>query len=178
FWLTKAYAWFGLPYFIYDTWAIYNTHYYLNEPYMSSAAWKSKTVHFFKGNTAMIFHHVMLPLIFFPTILFLREDKGDYFVGLFYMVEAAIPFISLRFILAQLQFKDSAVYIISGLLMILVFFLARVCVFPFLYWKYSVFSGIPFLQVPFTLPIKCNIGCLILLVLQVYFLFLMIRGAF
>ena len=77
----------------------------------------------------------------------------------------------------QLQLKNTATYIVSGLLMIAVFFVVRILVFPFLYWRYSLHAGQPLLAVPGTIPIKCNLGCLLILVLQVYFLALMVRGA-
>lgn len=77
----------------------------------------------------------------------------------------------------QLKLKQSSIYIVSGLLMIGVFFVFRICIFPFLYWQYSRFADIPFLDVPATIPLKCNFGCSLILVLQIYFMYLMIRGA-
>ncbi|KAH3884244.1 TLC domain-containing protein 3A-like isoform X2 [Dreissena polymorpha] len=175
--ITKSYACFGLPYFLYDIWAIYNTHYYINEEVLQSKSRHSRRIHFIRKNIAMLVHHIVLPFIFFPIIMFLRNDKGDYFVGLFYMCEAAVPFISLRFVLAQLNQKHTAAYIFTGVMMIVVFFIVRVCIFPFLYWKYSDFSGIPLSSVPFHIPLKCNAGCLVFLVVQVYFLYIMVHGA-
>ena len=77
----------------------------------------------------------------------------------------------------QLKLKQSPVYIVSGLLMIFIFFIVRICIFPYLYWQYSQFSGTPFLDVPRTIPLKCNLGCSLILILQFYFMYLMVRGA-
>ncbi|KAL4224395.1 Family with sequence similarity 57 [Mactra antiquata] len=176
-WLTNTYAWFGLPYFVYDIWAMYNTYYYLNNS-MPMLTRCERLKHFTYSNIPMLFHHLCLPCVFFPMILYFRENKGDYFVGVLYTCESAIPFISIRFILAQLKMKDSIIYIVSGLMMIFVFFIVRICIFPFLYWKYGVYDSIPFLHVPFRIPIKCNMGCLVILLVQFYFLYLMVRGAF
>jgi hypothetical protein len=74
--------------------------------------------------------------------------------------------------------RDTSLYIVSGLLMILTFAISRVAVFPYLYWKYAVHASIVFWEVPFNIPIKCNMGCLIIFVLQMYWLVIMIRGAF
>ncbi|XP_045172200.2 ceramide synthase-like [Mercenaria mercenaria] len=176
-WLTNAYAWFGLPYFLYDIWAMYKTHYYLNQDLMLKMDGQEKFTHFVMSNKAMLIHHVVLPFIFFPSILFFRNNKGDYFVGVLYTCEAAIPFISLRFILSQLKMKNSAIYVVAGLMMIFVFFIVRVCIFPFLYLSYANFAEIPLIQVPFSIPMKCNIGCLFILLIQFHFLYLMVRGA-
>ncbi|XP_060588039.1 ceramide synthase-like [Ruditapes philippinarum] len=177
-WLTNTYAWFGLSYFLYDIWAMYNTHFYLNLDIMLKMNNKERISHFVKFNKAMLVHHVILPFIFFPSILYFRNNKGDYFVGVLYTCEAAIPFIAVRFILSQLKIKDNIIYIIAGLLMIVVFFLVRVCIFPYLYMSYARYADIPFFQVPSSIPLKCNIGCLLILVLQLHFLYLMIRGAY
>lgn len=74
-WLTNSYAWFGLPYFFYDTWAMYNTHYYLNEKKLLKMTLMQKLSDFAKKNTAMLLHHISLPLVFFPVILFIRADS-------------------------------------------------------------------------------------------------------
>lgn len=68
-WLTNTYAWFGLPYFLYDLWAMYNTHYYLNKDLMLKMTAKDRVVHYIKANKAMLVHHLILPIFFFPSIL-------------------------------------------------------------------------------------------------------------
>lgn len=77
----------------------------------------------------------------------------------------------------QLQMKHTWYYIAVGLLMIGSFLVSRVLVFPFLYWRYAVYAGLPLAQVPVHIPLKCNLGCLLILVPQLYWLFLMVRGA-
>ena len=62
--------------------------------------------------------------------------------------------------------------------MIVTFFIFRILVFPYLYWRYAIHAGIQFLEVPFKIPLHCNLGCLSVLVLQAYWMWLMIRGAF
>ncbi|KAK3084973.1 hypothetical protein FSP39_022178 [Pinctada imbricata] len=175
-WLTNSYAWFGMPYFYYDTVAMYLSHYYLH-PHLSSLPVSHRIWHYIVNTKALLIHHFVLPLIFFPSILFFRKNLGDFFVGVFYQIELAIPFISLRNVLAQLQLKDTPYYIAAGLLMIVAFAVCRVFVFPYLYWKYAQYANISIWSVPSTIPLKCNIGCLVILVLQVYWLYVMVRGA-
>lgn len=81
------------------------------------------------------------------------------------------------FLVLQLQMKHTWYYIAVGLLMIGSFLVSRVLVFPFLYWRYAVYAGLPLGQVPVHIPLKCNLGCLLILVPQLYWLFLMVRGA-
>jgi hypothetical protein len=73
--------------------------------------------------------------------------------------------------------KHTWYYIAAGLSMIVSFLVSRVLVFPFLYWRYAVYAGLSLEQVPLWIPLKCNIGCLVILLPQLYWLFLMVRGA-
>ncbi|XP_022341253.2 ceramide synthase-like [Crassostrea virginica] len=175
-WLTNAYAIFGVPYFTYDTVAMYFTFIYSN-PEVQSKPFLHRIRDFAENSKAMLIHHLILPLILFPSIIFFRRGLGDFFVGVLYMCEFTIPFISARMILAQLQMKHTWYYIVVGLLMIASFLVSRVLVFPFLYWKYAVYADLPLGQVPQRIPLKCNLGCLIILLPQLYWLFLMVRGA-
>ncbi|XP_046583022.1 ceramide synthase-like [Haliotis rubra] len=176
-WLTNNYAKFVVPYFYYDTWAMYRTHWYLY-PGVQTMTRGQRVQHFLQSNAMMMVHHVALPLVFFPLVLYFREGKGDFFVGVFYLFEMAVPFIAARFALVQLKLQHTVLYIVVGLMMIAMFFISRVLIFPYLYWSYARYKDIPISHVPYTIPIKCNVSCLGLLLLQFYWLYLMIRGAF
>lgn len=175
-WLTNTYAVFGMPYFSYDTVAMYYTYIH-TKPEVQTQPFLHRLQHFAVNSKAMLVHHLLLPLILFPSIIFFRRGLGDFFVGVLYMCEFTIPFISARMILAQLQMKHTWYYIAVGLLMIGSFLVSRVLVFPFLYWTYAGYAGLPLAQVPVHIPLKCNLGCLLILVPQLYWLFLMVRGA-
>jgi len=54
---------------MYDVWAMYNTHYYMNEAVMAVASWKNRCRHFVRYNSVMLIHHILLPLILFPMIV-------------------------------------------------------------------------------------------------------------
>ncbi|XP_071180397.1 TLC domain-containing protein 3A-like [Mytilus edulis] len=175
-WLTNSYAVFALPYFVYDVVAMYEVHYHQYKEIQKKPLLFG-IQHFLRRNKAMMIHHIVLPIIFYPAIILLRKGYGDFFVGVFYQIELAIPFIVFRGALAELNMKDTTLYVISGLLMIVTFAVTRVTVFPYLYWKYSIHANISFWEVPWNIPIKCNVGCLIILVLQVYWLAIMVKGA-
>ena len=82
------------------------------------------------------------------------------------------------FFYLQLKLKHTPGYIISGLLMILTFFISRICVLPYIYWHYSIYAGIQMYEVPFRLSYYCNLGCLAFLSLQIYWMGLMFRGLY
>ena len=56
------------------------------------------------------------------------------------------------------------------------FFLSRILVFPYLYWRYAHHTGISMRDVPTSIPVKCNLGCLMILLPQLYWFGLMLRG--
>ncbi|XP_064613410.1 ceramide synthase-like [Liolophura sinensis] len=176
-WLSNTYAWFALPYFYYDIWAMYQTH-LLFHPYLAEKSTWVSIRHYLSRNVVMMVHHVIMPMVFFPIILFLRKDQGDYFIGVFYMIEITIPFIALFTLLVQLKVTEQIYTIIAGLLMVIVFFVSRILVFPFLFWSYSNYANIGFWDVPGSIPIRCNVGCSLLLLPQLYWLVLMVKGAY
>ncbi|KAK7469540.1 hypothetical protein BaRGS_00036446 [Batillaria attramentaria] len=175
-WLTNAYAWFAVPYFLYDIWAMYYTFIYMQDDTFHSLPVKDRMLRFARKSVLLLIHHTVLPFIIFPIIIFYRRNLGDFFVGTFYMIEMTIPFIAAREVLVQLKLKDTPYYIVAGLLMVSSFFVTRILVFPYLYWRYSSHAGIPLHHVFTSIPIKCNLGCLTIALPQFYWFGLMVRG--
>ena len=60
--------------------------------------------------------------------------------------------------------------------MTVVFLVVRILIFPYLDWMYARHDSIALLSVPFTIPLKCNLGCLGLISLQLYWWVLMVNG--
>ncbi|ESO95371.1 hypothetical protein LOTGIDRAFT_232056 [Lottia gigantea] len=176
-WLSNGYACFALPYFIFDCWAMYTTHYHEHQGILKHKDVINRLYHFVINTKLLLIHHVVFPIIFFPILMFIRGGKGDFFVGVFYMIEITVPFISARQIMLQLKLTDYPSYSVVGLSMIAVFFISRILVFPYLYFCYAKYAKISFLDVFTHIPVKCNIGCLALLLPQIYWLSLMIKGA-
>ncbi|XP_005109713.1 TLC domain-containing protein 3A [Aplysia californica] len=177
-WLTNAYVWFGAPYFVYDMWAMYAYYTRSHEQLFAGKSVQDKVVTFVRHNKTMVCHHILLPSILLPLILVLRENRGDFFFGVFYMIELVVPFISAREILIQMGLKSSRSYFVTSLLMVVFFFFCRLAVFPYLYFRYSLYADIPFLRVPYHIPIKCNVSCFLILAPQVYWFALMLRGLY
>ena len=68
---------------------------------------------------------------------YLRGGLGDCFFGFVYLMEASTPFVSLRGILSKIGLKSSNLYVVNGLVMLAVFFICRVAMFPGVIYLYS-----------------------------------------
>ncbi|OWF42255.1 protein FAM57A-like [Mizuhopecten yessoensis] len=176
YWLTNAFTWFGMPYFIYDLVVMYLGH-LLIFPAIQKQSFVDRIQHFVLHNKLLTLHHVMLPIIFTPVILIFRRGLGDFFVGVFFQVELTLPFIAARNIMVQLQLKDTVLYVVVGIAMIIAFFVSRILVFPYLYWRYAIYKNITPWLVPFSIPHKCTAGCAFILCLQLYWMSKMLKGA-
>lgn len=116
-------------------------------------------------------------------------------------MEISTPFVSIRSILSILNLKKSTLYVVNGLLMLVSFFICRILMWPMLYWWYSriiqknvfevrleksallvdLINKINFslgLQAVISLPLSCKLGTLVLFLPQVYWFYLMVKGAF
>lgn len=186
-WITNAFAKFGTAYFFIDLIAMYLS--YLEQKRGREMGKKETNLisadalllhrrdlkEFLSKNKLMTFHHLVLPLVFGPCLV-MRDVNADFFVGSLYLIEASSPFVNLRAVLRSLEYHNTRLYVVNGVVMMLVFFLCRIAIFPFLYRAYAEYKDMNVFEVPGALPIKCNVGCLILLSMQIYWFLLMVRG--
>lgn len=93
------------------------------------------------------------------------------------MMEISTPFVSLRSMLSKMNLKESRIYLINGLLMIVTFFIFRILMLPYIFYWYSEVINKPFFVSINGLPRSCRIGMCILFLPQYYWFYLMIRGA-
>lgn len=108
---------------------------------------------------------------------YLRGSFGDCVYGFVYLMEFSTPFVSVRGILSTLQLKDTRAYIVNGLLMLATFAVCRVVMWPALYYWYGQMVGLNMFQAVYSLPRTCKIGTAILFFPQIYWFYLMLRGA-
>lgn len=176
-----GYAYFGFSYFYYDLVVMFLGAYFKErsqDPLVSMmSVWKT----FYKRKTLIIYHHLLLPILAFPLTVwssYFRKDLGDFFIGCLYTVEISTPFLSLKVVLEKLGKRGTLLYVINGICLGLFFLFCRILLFPYMYWKYSIVSGVPFLLVPMRIPFKCNLGCLVLLLPQIYWFCMIVKGIF
>lgn len=114
--------------------------------------------------------------MFFSPFQYIRGG-GHCIYSYMFMMEFSTPFVSLRSILSTLGLKETRIYIINGLIMLLSFFICRVLMWPYVMWRYSLEIKLNIWQAIYGLPAGCIIGILVLFLPQLYWFFLMLKGA-
>ncbi|XP_067832998.1 LOW QUALITY PROTEIN: ceramide synthase-like, partial [Heptranchias perlo] len=180
-WLANAYVLFAVPYFAYDIYAMYLCHWYKYMVKGHEAHTLSKRTvltSYLRKELLMIVHHTVMFAVCFPVSVFLRNGRGDFFVGCMFMAEVSTPFVCLGKVLIQYRQQHTLLHKLNGVMMLATFFVCRILLFPYMYWVYGQQTELPFHRVPIELPIQCNIGVLLLMAPQIYWFFLICRGAF
>ncbi|XP_043942228.1 ceramide synthase [Protopterus annectens] len=180
-WLASTYTQFAVPYFVYDIYAMFlcswhkykvkghDTCFWSIPVAVKSYLWK---------DLLMVLHHVFMVVVCFPVSVLWRGGKGDFFLGCMLMAELSTPFVCLGKILIQYKKQHTLLHKVNGLLMLVTFFICRILLFPYMYWVYGQHVGLPLYKVPFFIPMKYNLGSFILMAPQVYWFFLICKGAF
>lgn len=172
--LALYYSSIGTAYFIYDLWAMYMSHY----PKKAYGGPVSFLVSYFQKNVLMILHHIAIIFVLFPSLVY-YSSMGDFFCGCFFCTELSTPFVNARVILSRLGLKNSKLYVVNGLVMLTVFAMCRVALFPLMYAAYLSQQTIApsHIQALLSVPLRCHLSCLVVLAPQIYWLSLMVKGA-
>ncbi|KAG8122491.1 putative Protein FAM57A protein [Naja naja] len=78
---------------------------------------------------------------------------------------------------AVLKMQDSLLHKINGILILVTFFLCRILLFPYMYWAYGRQMNMPIYEVPFRIPLHCNVANALLIAPQIYWFTLICRKA-
>ncbi|XP_067635983.1 ceramide synthase [Eurosta solidaginis] len=124
----------------------------------------------------MMIHHIFIGTFGLLVVTYIRGG-GHCIYSYMFMMEFSTPFVSMRSILSTMRLKDSRAYIINGLLMLGTFFVFRVVMWPYVMYRYSVAINVSLCEAIATLPRGCIISILILFLPQLYWFFLMVKGA-
>ena len=62
-----------------------------------------EVVQFLIDRPLIVFHHILVPVIGFPALMYFRDGYGDCLLGTSFMIEASTPFVSARVILVHLN---------------------------------------------------------------------------
>ncbi|EDX02934.1 ceramide synthase [Drosophila yakuba] len=125
----------------------------------------------------MMIHHVFIGTFGLLVVTYIRGG-GHCIYSYMFMMEFSTPFVSLRSILSTMRLKDSRVYIANGLLMLATFFVCRVCMWPYVMWRYSLaIEAASLWSAMCGLPRGCLISIAILFLPQLYWFYLMVLGA-
>uniref|UniRef100_A0A182SYF7 TLC domain-containing protein n=1 Tax=Anopheles maculatus TaxID=74869 RepID=A0A182SYF7_9DIPT len=125
----------------------------------------------------MVFHHLFIGSYGLVVISYLRGGLGDCVFSFMFMMELSTPFVSFRSILSVMGLKQSKLYVINGLVMLVTFFWCRVFLMPYVCYYYSQVVNKPFFEAVWNLPWGCKASILALFLPQLYWFRLMVRGA-
>uniref|UniRef100_A0A1I8F6T1 TLC domain-containing protein n=1 Tax=Macrostomum lignano TaxID=282301 RepID=A0A1I8F6T1_9PLAT len=96
-----------------------------------------------KNQPMMLTHHLLIMLVYYPTLLWFRNGKCDFLVGCFFLAELTVPFIQIRHIMYRLGMTSLPQYLWNGVVMVITFFLSRIVVLFYIYYAYAQYRGVP-----------------------------------
>jgi len=144
YYVLDNYLIFGFSYFFYDIVSMFMV--FSTEHKEEVTVSTKEALRFLMAKPMIILHHTFVPLVGFPLLMLYRGGSGDCLLGTSFLIEASTPFVSLRVILVHLKMKDSLVYVVNGLLMLVSFFFCRVMLFPYLYYWYACLIDVSLLS--------------------------------
>jgi len=175
YYVLDNYLIFGFPYFFYDIVSMYMVHSTENKEKVTVSP--GEILSFLSIKPMIILHHILVPLVGFPTLMYFRGGTGDCLLGTSFLIEASTPFVSLRVILVHLQLKETKIYLLNGLLMLFTFFICRVMLFPYLYCCYASALGVSLLSTLASLPFWVHCIVIGLWAPQLIWFHRMLRGS-
>ena len=196
FYVLDNYLIFGVSYFFYDVVSMYLVYNTLTKDHVTVSY--LEVTQFLSDRPLIVFHHILVPLIGFPALMYFRNGYGDCLLGTSFMIEASTPFVSLRVILVHLNMKvitlssilsstyllsftlilqESLLYMINGIMMLLSFFLCRVMLFPILYWWYSNVLDISLISTIISIPCWVHVATFSLWFPQLFWFNKMLKGS-
>lgn len=179
-WLAESYVIFATPYFVYDLFAMFLCYRHKLQVKGQGAEPESKCrdlIGFLRKETLLVLHHIFMVVFCFPASVFWRGGKGDFFQGVLLLPELSTPFLCLGKVLIQFDRQDSLLHKINGVLVIVTFFVCRVLLFPYMYYRYSSFAAVPLLSVLHSAPWQCNLIAALLWPLQLHWFRLLCKAA-
>nr|XP_044987407.1 ceramide synthase isoform X2 [Jaculus jaculus] len=153
-WLSSAYTQFAVPYFIYDIYAMFLCHWHKHQ--VKGHGGEDGTPRALGSTWAVV--------------------RG-YLHKEFLMVLHHAVMVLVCFPLSVYKQQHTLLHKVNGALMLLSFLCCRVLLFPYLYWAYGRHAGLSLLAVPLAIPAHVNLGAALLLAPQLYWFFLICRGA-
>lgn len=175
-WLLNYFAAFAYPYMPYDTYSMY--HVFIREKNKQDLPFFTRVTSFLKSLDLEIFHHAISTFLGYPIILHYRHNKGTFIVGCVYITEFSTPFVNLRKILIKNGYGSSWMFTINNLVVLILFFLVRVALWPAMYVVYAVNKQMGPSLVLTSVPYGCHIAMAIVFALQTSWYVLFCRGFF
>jgi len=163
----------AVAYFIYDMLSMFLVHNTMNRDQVSVS--RRTLTQFLRDRPLMVCHHIIVPVLVF--LVSYRNGLGDCLIGAVLLMEASTPFVSARVILVYFGMKETTLYVINGLLMLVTFFLCRVVLLPSLYMWYFASTGLGVMPSLMVMPAHCHIATISLWLPQLVWFNKMVKGS-
>jgi len=165
----------GMGYFLYDIFAMYQV-YQSNQEASKGVEVSFKS--YIYNNPLMFLHHILLSTFFIPIMINRRDHPGgDPMLACALIMESSTPFVSMRAILYNLNLRHSWIYVVNGLIMVIIFFLCRIAVYPWFYYVHGSARGLTTLEAVISTPPRCALWMILVLILQLHWFRIMFLGA-
>ncbi|XP_055351784.1 TLC domain-containing protein 3A-like [Paramacrobiotus metropolitanus] len=165
--LTNSYAMVFVGYLLYDLIIMYLTDWRTGKHFLD----------IFRSQLSIYCHHLAFLAIVPPVSLYLRNGKGDHFIGCFLIMEFPVIFLHFQHFLSVFGLSGSKAYVVNGLLTMISYFFCRIAIFPMMFYRLAVRKGVPFWEVFKHMSKSCVIGSALCLIMQIYWFTLMCRKA-
>ena len=103
FYILDNYLIFGVSYFLYDVISMYLVFSTLHKDNVTVSS--REVTQFLSERPLIVFHHILVPVVGFPAMMYFRNGYGDCLLGTSFLIESSTPFVSLRVILVHLNKK-------------------------------------------------------------------------
>ena len=103
FYILDNYLIFGVSYFFYDCVSMYLVYSTISQDRVTLSM--REVTQFLSDRPLIVFHHVLVPIVGFPAMMYFRDGYGDCLLGTSFLIEASTPFVSARVILVHLNMK-------------------------------------------------------------------------
>lgn len=186
----RPFAWFSLGYWLYDLVCLFilvtgeqeleerrrrrKNHAAVQPPRRSLPRSIVSFVCWWPG---IVFHHLGIMAFLVIGILTTSRVQGDSIIGYSLLMELSSVFVALRSAIMKLSWKESRLYLVVSIIMLVTFFLCRILLMPVVIHLYCRQLGLGYLTAVLALPLKCKIGTSSFYALNLYWFSLMVKGA-
>ncbi|KAL5266014.1 hypothetical protein ACHWQZ_G006610 [Mnemiopsis leidyi] len=156
-------------YLTFDVVGKYNEHLQVYEPAGKLISYRIIR-RYVRKNWLLLAHHAFLVIFVYPSVLFARDDEGDFVVACLLFTELSVPFTEMQWIMEQTLEPYNLRYTIVSMCAIATTVVCRILIVPFLYEALADHMGMSVLDFTLSLAPWWHIAALAYLVPNVFWL--------
>ncbi|XP_071944997.1 TLC domain-containing protein 3A-like [Antedon mediterranea] len=174
-WLVEPYSVINTAYFTYDIYTMFIVYRHSKLEILRLPYWTGVRK-FVNARGIFVYHHILIVLCGPPVILYFRKGLGDFFLACYLLSETTTPFFNARALMKKIQKENTRLYTLVNILLLSTFIVFRLLIFPFMYYSYSAYKQISFLEAFTSIPWHCNLGNLFFLLIQLGWFYLIMKA--